>query len=286
MTYSADASTPAAPDGSAAVNKIAEVTAAFWLLKIIATTLGETAGDFLAQTLGLGYVAGLGITGALLVAMLIAQVRAERFHPLLFWGAIIATTTAGTEISDMMDRTFGLGYVVGAAILAAGLAGTLAVWWARERDLSVDPLVRSEAEILFWVAVLFSNSLGTAFGDALVDVARLGYGPAALVTSAVIGVVLALHYLTRINPTALFWIAFIFTRPFGATFGDLLTKPSDHGGLALGTLPATGVEVALMAVVLGASILWGRRAGDARPALATDRRAGRAVTATTSGDMR
>lgn len=236
------------------LNKVAEITVFFWVLKILATTLGEMFGDFIAQTLNLGYVVGLAVTSALLVVILIFQISAKRFHPALFWTAIVATTTAGTEISDLMDRTLGFGYVIGSLILAAGLIATLVVWQRREGNLSVDPITTKNAEIMFWIAVVFSNSLGTAFGDALVDVVGLSYIQGALVTAAVIAVVLLLHYLTKVNAIALFWIAFVFTRPFGATFGDLLTKPVDKGGLDLGTLQASGVALVLMVVVLFISI--------------------------------
>lgn len=231
-------------------NKIAEVTAAFWILKIIATTLGESAGDMISQTLNLGYVAGLGITGAALIVLLAAQIRASSFHPLLFWGAIVGTTTAGTEISDLMDRTLGLGYLWGSVILTAGLLVTLLVWYRRDGSLTVDPIVRKDAEITFWIAVLFSNSLGTAFGDFLVDNIGLGYLQGAAVCSAVIALVLVLHRTRAVNEIALFWIAFIFTRPFGATFGDLLTKPLSKGGLDLGTVNASLVCIGLMLAVI------------------------------------
>ena len=232
------------------INKISEVTLYFWILKILATTLGEMFGDFIAQTLNLGYIVGLGITSALLLIILFFQIRAEKFHPLLFWAAIVATTTAGTEVSDLMDRTLGFGYVLGSLVLVVGLIVTLAIWYRREGNLIVDPIVTRDAETMFWIAVVFSNSLGTAFGDALVDVIGLSYIQGAIVTAAVIGVVLFLHYFTRVNAIILFWIAFIFTRPFGATFGDLLTKPLDKGGLDLGTLPASGVALVAMLSVL------------------------------------
>ena len=228
------------------LNKIAEVTIFFWIIKIIATTLGEMSGDMLAQTLNLGYVIGLGITGAFLVTVLVFQVRAERYHPALFWAAIVGTTMVGTEISDMMDRTFGLGYVWGSAILLSGLLATLAIWYKRDGNLSVDPIIRKDAEITFWIAVLFSNSLGTAFGDFLVDVVNLSYIQGAIVTMGVIAVVLILHYTKAMNDIALFWIAFVFTRPFGATYGDLLTKPLDKGGLDLGTHWASLVSLVLI----------------------------------------
>ena len=222
------------------VNKIAEVTALFWMIKIVATTLGETFGDFFSQTLDLGYVIGLGITGAMLLTA-------------LFWAAIAGTTTFGTEISDLLDRTLHVGYIGGSLILAAGLALTLIVWYRREGSLEVDPITQGRAEILFWVAVVFSNALGTAFGDFLVDVAGLGYGGAALVCTAVIALVLVLHYTRAMNEIALFWIAFIFTRPFGATFGDLLTKPIAKGGLDLGTLNASIVSLVLISGLIGLS---------------------------------
>ena len=246
--------------GAGVLSKVAQVTLFFWVLKIIATTLGETAGDALSMTLGLGYVAGLVITAVFLVGVLFAQISARQYRMPLFWLAIVATTTMGTEISDMMDRTLGLGYVWGSIILVSGLLATLAVWYYRKRDLSISTIVRTDTEIMFWIAVIFSNSLGTAFGDALVDVVGLSYIQGALVTAGVIGVVLALHYATRVNAIVLFWIAFIFTRPFGATFGDFLTKSVHQGGLELGRLQASAVAVALMGILMVvASRPWGQR---------------------------
>lgn len=246
-------------------SKVAKVTLAFWILKILATTLGETAGDFLSMSLGLGYTVGLAITGALLIAILAAQVATRRYHPALFWTAIVATTTAGTEVSDLMDRTLGLGYLWGSVLLAAGLGLTLLVWRRTVGHVRVDPIVRRDAEVLFWTAVVFSNSLGTAFGDYLTDNAGLTYVQGALVTAAVIGVVLALHYLTRVNEVLLFWIAFVFTRPFGATFGDLLTKSPQQGGLALPRGWASLVTVGLLVAVLAVSE-WHRAKAEDRPA--------------------
>jgi uncharacterized membrane-anchored protein len=236
---------------SRTVNKIAEITLTFWIAKVIATTLGETAGDFLAQTLGLGYVLGFVVTVVLLVGILAAQIRADFYHPALFWAAIVATTTAGTEISDMMDRTFGFGYVLGSSLLFAGLLITLAIWHFRKRTISVEPIVDKESELLFWIAVVFSNSLGTAFGDALIDPIGMTFIQGALVCSGVIAVVLLLHYFTKINAVLLFWAAFIFTRPFGATFGNFLTKEHARGGLELGTL-----ETSLVALVLLVAIVF------------------------------
>jgi uncharacterized membrane-anchored protein len=237
-------------------SKIAEVTVYFWIMKVLATTLGETAGDFVSMTLGLGYDVGLAITFAILALILFAQIAGKKYHPALFWSAIIATTTAGTEISDFMDRDLHLGYLAGSLVLAAGLAATLMVWYERDRDLRIYPIVGRDTEIMFWVAVLFSNSLGTAFGDFLVDDAGLTFIQGALVTAGIIVVVGALHYLTAINEVLLFWIAFIFTRPFGATFGDFLTKPIDSGGLSLPREYASLITLALLVAVLCISILW------------------------------
>jgi len=248
------------PPHPATISKIAAITFGFWVAKVIATTLGETAGDFVAQTLGLGYVVGTIVTTVLLVAVLFAQVRSNTYRPVLFWAAIVGTTTAGTEISDMMDRTFGLGYVAGSSILLGGLMLTLAVWYVRKGTLSVDPIADKESELLFWGAVTFSNSLGTAFGDALIDPIGMSFVQGALVCLGVIAAVLLLHYLTRINGVPLFWAAFVFTRPFGATFGNFLTKEHARGGLELGTLATSLVAAALLvAVVLVSSRIDSRR---------------------------
>lgn len=253
---------PDEPAIAVVVSKVAQVTFAFWIMKILATTLGETAGDFISMTLNLGYYAGLAITFAGLVAILFFQIRARTFHPVLFWTAIIATTTAGTEISDFMDRSLKLGYTAGSLVLVTGLALTLAVWYYRDRDLRVYPLARTDAEITFWIAVLFSNSLGTAFGDWLVSELGLNFLEGALVTAGVIAVVVAVHYATRVNEIVLFWIAFIFTRPFGATFGDLLTKPLDAGGFNIPREYASAITLALLAGVLYISIRHARPSED------------------------
>lgn len=233
-------------------SKIAEITLSFWIMKILATTLGETAGDFISMTLGLGYYAGLAITFSALAIILYFQIN-RRYHPLLFWSAIIATTTAGTEVSDFLDRSLSMGYFWGSLVLMTGLAATLATWYARDRSLRVNPIVRRDTETLFWIAVLFSNSLGTAFGDFLVDAGGLSFIQGAFVTAGVIGIVAALHYWTRTNDVLLFWIAFVFTRPFGATFGDFLTKPIDAGGLNLPRENASLITLALLLGVLYAS---------------------------------
>ena len=210
------------------------------------------------MSLGLGYYVGFAITIAILAVILFFQIQADRYRPILFWAAIIATTTAGTEVSDLMDRSLGLGYAVGSLILVACLLTTLAVWYyrasegyaERNRDLSVYPIIKKDAETTYWLAVVFSNSLGTAFGDFLTDNMGLSYIQGALVTITVIGVVIALHYVTKLNDALLFWLAFIFTRPFGATFGDFLTKPVEKGGLSLSRGYSSIVALVLLAVVL------------------------------------
>lgn len=231
-------------------SKVAAVTLAFWIMKVLATTLGETAGDFISMTLGLGYYVGLGVTFAILAVILFFQISAKDYHPVLFWAAIIATTTVGTEISDFLDRSLGLGYAMGSIVLVSELAAVLAYWYNHEGSLSVYPITKRSTEITFWLAVLFSNSLGTAFGDFLVDNLGLTFIQGALVTAAVIAVVAALHFFTNLNHVLLFWIAFVFTRPFGATFGDLLTKPIADGGLNLPREYASLFTLGLLGLVL------------------------------------
>jgi uncharacterized membrane-anchored protein len=246
---------------SQTMSKIAEVTLIFWIIKIIATTLGETTGDFIAQTLNLGYVVGIVVTGALLAALLYFQINAKKYHPALFWAAIVGTTTAGTEISDFMDRTLNVGYLGGSIILSIGLFATMYIWRRREGNLKVDFINRRNVELMFWIAVLFSNSLGTAFGDWLVDGLGLSYMGGAAVCTGVIIAVFAAHYTKSLNDVAVFWIAFVFTRPFGATFGDLLTKPLAKGGLDLGTHNASLVCLVMIASLITLNMRQRRKQG-------------------------
>jgi uncharacterized membrane-anchored protein len=232
------------------LNKDAEITVLFWVMKIIATTLGETLGDFIAQTLGLGYTIGILITLSFFGTVLSIQLYTKKYTPLYFWLVIIATTTLGTEISDFMDRSLGLGYTYGSLVLVTGLLITLLLWYSKFKNLEVYPIFEKTKELFFWAAVLFSNSLGTAFGDYLSDAIGLSYLTGALVTATIIALVIALHYFTKVNQILLFWIAFVFTRPFGATFGDFLTKPLNKGGLDLGTLPASIVSVILISLLI------------------------------------
>lgn len=232
------------------INKVAEITIIFWLMKIIATTLGETLGDYLSMTLNLGYLTGIIITLIFFLIVLSVQLITKKYIPTFYWLVIVATTTLGTEISDFLDRSLHLGYTLGSFILFTGLVITLALWYKKFKTLHVYPIINKEKEIYYWIAILFSNSLGTAFGDYLSDVIGLSFLNGAMVTAGVILIVVLLHYLTKINHVILFWIAFIFTRPFGATFGDFLTKPITKGGLDLGTLNSTIVSIVLIIILI------------------------------------
>ena len=228
------------------ITKIAEITLLFWLMKIVATTLGETLGDFISMTLNLGYSTGIAITLVFFIVLLYIQLKTANYKPIAFWLVIIATTTLGTEISDFIDRSLNLGYTMGSLILLIGLLLTLFLWYKKYNNLTVSPIIENKKEIYFWIAVLFSNSLGTAFGDYLSDVIGFTYLQGALITATIIVFVVLLHYFTKLNEALLFWLAFVFTRPFGATFGDFLTKPITKGGLDLGTLQASIVSIIIM----------------------------------------
>ena len=242
-------------DNFSVFNKVARITLYFWIMKVIATTLGEMLGDFFSMTLHLGYIVGLSITVALFFVVLIIQLRSLKYHPALYWLVIVGTTTVGTEISDLMDRTLGLGYAVGSLILFTCLIITLSLWHKNEGQIKVYPVTQTRVELFYWIAILFSNSLGTAFGDYLSDNVGLTYLAGAAVTAGIILVVVLLHYLTKLNEVLLFWIAFIFTRPFGATFGDFLTKPLANGGLNFGR----GIAALIAAGVLGVILFFSHR---------------------------
>ena len=232
------------------LNKVAKITLIFWVMKIVATTLGETLGDFISMTLNWGYAAGIGVTFLFFLVVLMTQLSVKKYIPVIYWLVIVGTTTLGTEISDYIDRTLHLGYAIGSLILVICLLLTLFLWYRKFKNLEVYPITNRQKEIYYWVAILFSNSLGTAFGDFLSDNMGLSYLHGAMITGAIILVVVSLHYFTKINHILLFWIAFIFTRPFGATFGDFLTKPVSNGGLELGTLQSSLVSIAIMAILI------------------------------------
>jgi uncharacterized membrane-anchored protein len=231
-------------------NKVAQVTLAFWIMKICATTLGETGGDQLSMTMHVGYAVSTLILLGLFVVTLCLQLAAKRFHPPIYWAVILTTSTAGTTMSDFMDRTLGLGYATGAAILAGCLLLVLAVWHTSEKSISVEHIRSRRAEVFYWATILVSNTLGTALGDFLADDSGLGFlGGATLIGGAIAAVALAYRF-TALNRVMLFWFAFVLTRPFGATFGDLLTKPVSHGGLDLGTAGSSLVLAALLVTLV------------------------------------
>jgi uncharacterized membrane-anchored protein len=236
------------------LNKVARITIFFWILKVLATTLGETLGDMLSMTWDIGYTVSLIITLGFFGVVLFSQLKVNRFIPGLYWLVIIATTTLGTEISDFMDRTLGFGYAWGSLLLFSGLITVLWIWHQKEKGIRIYPVTDRNIELYYWLAILLSNSLGTAFGDYLSDNLGFSYLAGAGVTALIIAVVVSLHYFSRLNQILLFWIAFIFTRPFGATFGDLLTKPLAKGGLDLGTVQASLVTAALFVIILTISL--------------------------------
>lgn len=218
------------------MNKVAQVTIYFWIMKICATTLGETAGDLLSMTMNVGYAVSSIILISLFFVTLSMQIATKKFHPVLYWMVILTTSTAGTTMSDYMDRTLGLGYAKGSFLLFSCLLIILAVWRLSEKTLSVDNIKTTKAEILYWTTILFSNTLGTALGDYLADSSGLGFLGGAVLIGALLGLVVVAAFYTKINRVLLFWVAFVLTRPFGATFGDLLTKPVAKGGLDFGTV--------------------------------------------------
>ena len=245
-----------------AVSKVPAVTLGFWIIKVFATTLGETGGDAVTMTLGLGYLVGTVIFATLLLVAVTAQIRATRFHPFLYWSVILATTTAGTTLADFADRSLGIGYVGGSILLFGLLMATLGLWYRTMGSVAVDKIASPKAEMFYWVTILFSQTLGTALGDFFANTSGLGYRGGALLFGALLAVVATLYFTTRISHTLLFWAAFILTRPLGATVGDFLDKPLTDGGLALGRFAASGV----LAVVIIAGILLipqqaGRRPG-------------------------
>lgn len=232
------------------VNKVAQVNLSFWIMKICATTLGETAGDLLSMTLNVGYAISSVILLALFLASLTTQLLARSFHPALYWLVILTTSTAGTTMSDFMDRTLELGYARGSLILVTCLVVVLATWGFTQKSLSVSHIETRRAELFYWMAILVSNTLGTALGDYLADDSGLGFLGGAALIGGLIAITAVAYYTTRIDRVALFWIAFVLTRPFGATFGDLLTKSTDKGGLDFGTMGSSLVLATILAALI------------------------------------
>jgi uncharacterized membrane-anchored protein len=237
--------------------KVPEVTLAFWVIKIAATTLGETGGDAVTMSMNLGYLIGTAIFAAIFIVAVRAQIAAKQFHPFLFWAVIVATTTAGTTLADFVDRSLGIGYLGGSLLLFALLLITLGLWRWSLGSVSVNTIVSPKAEAFYWATIMFSQTLGTALGDWMADGAGLGYEGGALVFTAGLALVAAAYFWTSASRTLLFWIAFILTRPLGATVGDLLDKPIVHGGLALSRYSASA---ALAAFIIACIVILPQRA--------------------------
>ena len=232
-------------------SKVPEVTLAFWVIKIAATTLGETAGDALSMTMGLGYAVSSAIFFACFIVAVTAQVAATRFHRFLYWAVIVATTTVGTTMADFADRSLGIGYVGGSLLLFAILMVVLGSWRYATGSIAVDAITTPKAELFYWTTILFSNTLGTALGDFLADDSGLGFAGGALVFAGALALLVAAYGFTSLSRTLLFWAAFILTRPLGATLGDLMTKPHGDGGLALSRIASSSViAVFIIACIL------------------------------------
>lgn len=232
------------------LSKVPEVTLIFWIIKIAATTLGETGGDAVSMSMNLGYLVGTAIFAAVFFIVVIAQIKATAFRPFLYWTTIIATTTVGTTLADFTDRSLGIGYTGGASLLFALLMASLAIWYKSLGSVSVDTVSSPKEEMFYWITIMFSQTLGTALGDWTADTAGLGYGGGAIIFSVLLGVVAAAYYWTNISTTLLFWAAFILTRPLGAVVGDLLDKPLNAGGLALSRYSASGALIGIIIICI------------------------------------
>lgn len=243
---------------NSALTKVPEVTLVFWIIKVAATTLGETSGDTFTMTLNWGYLAGTALFLAILVALVIFQIFAKKFHPFLYWATIVASTTFGTTTADFADRSLGIGYTGGATLLLICLLATLGLWYRSQGSISVNTVATPKVEAFYWAAITFSQTLGTALGDWAADTGGLGYGGGALVFALGLTVVIALYFRTDVSRVLLFWAAFILTRPLGATVGDFLDKPVHDGGLAL-SRPLASAVIAIF--ILGCLLILPQRAG-------------------------
>ena len=242
----------------AALSKVPEVTLTFWIIKIAATTLGETGGDTVTMTLNWGYLVGTAIFLSLLVVLVVWQIVAKKFHPFLYWATIIASTTFGTTMADFADRSLSIGYTGGSTLLFLCLMSVLGLWYWSQGTISVNTVATPKVEVFYWAAITFSQTLGTALGDWLADTGGLGYEGGALVFGAGLTILAAAYYWTNISRVTLFWAAFILTRPLGATVGDFLDKPVSHGGLNLSRPLASAV---LAVFIIGCLLLLPQRAG-------------------------
>jgi uncharacterized membrane-anchored protein len=240
-----------------ALSKVPAVNLIFWIIKIAATTLGETAGDAVSMSMNLGYLVGTAIFAAIFIIAVAAQIKAKSFHPFLYWTTIIATTTVGTTLADFFDRSLGIGYAGGASLLFVLLMASLAIWYRSLGSVSVDTISSPKAEMFYWITIMFSQTLGTALGDWTADTAGLGYSGGAIVFSILLGIVAAAYYWTKLPKALLFWAAFILTRPLGAVLGDFLDKPLNAGGLALSRYSAS---LALLVIMMGCILYFPQRA--------------------------
>ena len=243
-----------------ALTKVPEITLGFWLIKIAATTLGETGGDAVTMSMHLGYLIGTGIFAAIFLVAVMAQIRAAGFHPFLYWLTIIATTTVGTTMADFADRSLGIGYAGGSSLLLALLLISLVAWYRILGSVSINTINTPKAEIFYWVTIMFSQTLGTALGDWTADSMGLGYGGAALVFGALLVLVAVAYYWSSISRTILFWAAFVLTRPLGAAVGDFLDKPLNAGGLAMSRYSASA---ALFGFIVLGIVIFRQRAAKA-----------------------
>jgi uncharacterized membrane-anchored protein len=240
-----------------ALSKVPEVTLIFWIIKIFATTLGETGGDAVSMSMNLGYLVGTAIFAVIFLIAVVAQIKAKHFHPFLYWTTIIATTTVGTTLADFADRSLGIGYTGGTTLLFTLLMLSLAIWYKTLGSVSVNTVSEPKAEYFYWITIMFSQTLGTALGDWTADTAGLGYSGGAIVFGGLLLVVLVAYLWTKISKTMLFWAAFILTRPLGAVVGDFLDKPLSKGGLALSRYSASA---ALLVIMIACILLFRQRA--------------------------
>jgi uncharacterized membrane-anchored protein len=240
-------------------SKVPEVTVIFWIIKVLATTLGETGGDAVSMSMNLGYAVSSAIFIGIFLISVAGQIAVRKFHPFLYWFVVIATTTAGTTMADFADRSLGIGYPGGSSLLFALLMTSLVVWYRSEASISVNTVSTPRVEAFYWTSILFSQTLGTALGDWMADTNGLGYEGGALVFGAGLAITAAAYYFTSASRTALFWTAFILTRPLGATLGDLLDKPLANGGMAFSRYTATAILAAL--IVLCVTLLPQRPGG-------------------------
>ena len=227
-------------------SKVPEVTLIFWMIKILATTLGETGGDAVSMSMNLGYLISTGIFSVLFIVAVVAQISARKFHPVLYWTTIIATTTVGTTLADFADRSLGIGYAGGTTILFTLLMASLFIWYRTLGSIAVDTVSSPKSEAFYWVTIMFSQTLGTALGDWTADTAGFGYSGGAIVFGTLLAAVAAAYYWTKISHTLLFWAAFILTRPLGAVVGDFLDKPINKGGLELSRYSASATLIVLI----------------------------------------